>query len=95
MTANICIVHASTPYLLDSGASCHITNGLNGLYDIREKKNIIVVGGNLSCKTFFSKLILMIIGNHVPKIITVYQIFFVPQFNKKIVSISINSDQNP
>ena len=75
-------------YLLDSGATCHVTNNLNNLEDIEEVNTRIMVAQNSLCKTTKKgKMTLKVVGlpNHVR--VTLQGVYFVQEFNKKIVSV--------
>ena len=77
-----------TVYLLESGATCHVTSNNSDLFNIKQDKTKIIVGKSSSCKTQFSgDLQLVIQAPKGPVNMTLKQVFYVPQFNKSIISI--------
>jgi hypothetical protein len=73
-------------YLLDSGATCHVTNDINELVDIEEINTPIRVADNSTCNaTKCGSLIMKIKG--LVGTMNLKRVHYVRQFNKRIISI--------
>ena len=75
-------------YLLNSGATCHITNDKKSLSNITRDGTKITVGNNAQCVAECSGSIYLQI-KYLPSryVLELHKVFYVPSFGKKIISV--------
>lgn len=78
-------------YLLDSEATCHVTNCREYLENEIPDKTRIIVGENSSCPTLTSGTLNLTLDTHDEGIdrLPLERVFLVPMFNKKVISIPL------
>ena len=75
-------------YLLDSGASCHVTNDPNDLINIEKVDKSIIVAQSSICKTTKrGDINLKVMGMPSNAVMKLNKVYYVKEFNKKIISI--------
>ena len=75
-------------YLLDSRATCHITNDKSSLTNITNDGTKITVGNNAQCVSeCFGSIYLQL--KHLPPryMFELHKVYYVPLFGKKIISV--------
>jgi len=84
-------LYSQEKYLLDSGATCHVTNSAENLEDLRTEKTKIVVGENLTCAAQMSGTLHLKFDTHVEgtNLLSLERVFMVSMFNKKVISIPL------
>ena len=93
-TEEVQYYYVKESYLLDSGATCHVTNDRARLKNVVSDKTRIVVGENSSCHTEISgTLELEVEGFPKGLVVNLNRVFYVPQFNKKVISVPRLSDE--
>ena len=74
-------------YLIDSGATCHVTSSSEFLEAIIPENIKVVVGDNSSCQAQYSGTLDLGLSNHGGDFhIVVNKVYYVPTFNKKVLS---------
>ncbi len=82
-------------YLLDSGATCHVTNDIKDLEDIENISTNIKVAQNSICSASKrGKLELKVEGLPKDLRVNLQRVYFVKEFNKKIISIKQLTDDD-
>ena len=75
-------------YLLDSGASCHVTNDKRSLTNITSDSTKITVGNNAQVVAECSGLIYLQLKHLSSRyVFELHKVYYVPSFGKKIISI--------
>ena len=84
-------LYSQEEYLVDNGATCHVTNSAEYLEDLRTKKTKIVVGENLTCAAQMSSTLHLKFDTHDEGInlLSLEWVFMVPMLNKKAISIPL------
>lgn len=84
-------VYSEEDYLLDSGATCHVTSSLEYLEDQKLERIKIVVGKNSSCFAQSSSTVNLKFYTHDEgiRLLSLRRVFLVPMLNKKVISIPL------
>ena len=82
-------VTSNKEYMLDSGATCHMTSSGEFLEDYRIERTRVVVGENSSCETQTSGTLHLKFSTHDKGIdtLTLKRVFMASVFSKKVISI--------
>jgi len=80
---------SETTWIADSGATCHITNDLTGLYDIGHVETLVTLGDGTTVTAMMNaKLKLKMEGPEGPTTVTLYDVKYIPEFMLKLFSLS-------
>ena len=75
-------------YLIDSGATCHVTNDDTGMINVRQVDGVITVAENSTCRTNkCGTLVLQVQGLPSDRKILLQNVYHVKEFSKKIISV--------